>query len=661
MPSPALPGSGDPGAPRDLGDARDPRDPASLTAFGRLGSVAARRPWLVIGAWLLLLLLALPLAPRAPGALSAGGFSLEDLESTRARRLLEEELGLAPSAMVVLIQSETDAGAGDPAFEAAVAQALVDLPRAEHVTEVLGHQLAPRQISADRRTVYHVVALDLEPDRSPEALASVEAAIRDVPGIRTLLAGGPAFYGDIQTVSEDDLRRSELVSLPLAALALILVFGSVIAAGVPLIVGGSAVLIALALIFVVASITPMSIFVLNLATLLGLGLGVDYALLLTSRFREELALRGGGRNADGGLDRTAVDASVAATVATAGRAVFFSGLTVLLGLIGLMLFDFMILRSVGLAGAIVVGLAVVAALTLLPAVLAILGPRVDALSISALLGRVRIRPAARMRPLAAARASARPPRDGAWARLARWVMARPLRVFFPTLALLLLLGTPFLHVRFNAPDASILPSDVPSRQAFDVLVQQFGEGDFAPLQLAIRTNGPATTPENIGRLHAYSQRLQADPRVRRVDGIVDIDPRLSLEQYRLLFSQPEGVPDRFLAESVRRTTNGDLTTFAVTTPFGPNHPDARRLVADLRDPNSALAPPPGLEVGVAGGAADVADVVDRVAADFPQTALFILISTYLVLFVLLRSAILPLKALVMNTLSIVASFGALVW
>src|SRR5207244_791768 len=181
-------------------------------------------------------------------------------------------------------------------------------------------------------------------------------------GLGVELAGGPAFYGDVQSVSESDLRRSELISLPLAAIALLIVFGSVVAAAVPLVVGGAAVVVALAAISIIAGLTPMSIFVLNLATLLGLGLGVDYSLLMTSRFREELAARGGRSD-------SVVDA-VGATARTAGRAVFFSGLTVLLGLLGLVLFDFMILRSVGIAGAVVVALGVAAAMTLLPAVLA---------------------------------------------------------------------------------------------------------------------------------------------------------------------------------------------------------------------------------------------------------------------------------------------------
>ncbi len=611
----------------------------------------------MIGAWALLLLVSAPLVPGAADALRAGGFSSPQLEAAQARAVLEAELGQSPSAMVVVIQSTTEARAGQPAFEAAAAAAVANVATAEHVTGVFSHQLAPRQISSDGRTVYEVVGLDLAPDDSPQALEPVQKALREVPGVRTYLAGAPAFYGDIQAVSEADLQRSEVISLPLAALALLVVFGGVVAAGVPLVVGGASVVVALAAVFLVASVTPMSIFVLNLATLLGLGLGVDYSLLMTSRFREELARAGkrrqGERRGEAGrtdvsigraevsIQRAEVEEAVALTVSTAGRAVFFSGLTVLLGVLGLVLFEFMILRSVGIAGAIVVGLAVLSALTLLPAVLALLGPRLERLSVR------------RQRPIA--------DDEGRWSRLAHWVMDRPLQVFLPTLALLLLFGAPFLHVRFNAPDASILPPDVPSRTAFDLLVSEFGPGEFAPLSLAIRTDGPATSPENVQRLYDYSRRLETDPRVSRVDSIVDIDPRISLSQYQLLLSQPGGVPDRFIAAVLGATTRGDLTTFSVVTPYGPNHPDARALVADLRDPASALAPPGGMEVLVGGGAAEVVDVVDRIGDDFPRAALFILVTTYLVLFMLLRSVVLPAKALVMNSLSILASFGALVW
>jgi len=609
-----------------------------VTAFERLGRFTYRRRWWVLAAWALLVLLAIPLAPRAPGVLSPGGFSLADLESSRAEALLVQQLGAPPSALVLVYQSTGAARAGDPAFEAAVRAETAGVAAAPYVRQVESHLLAPRQVSADGRVAYDIVLLDIAPDSSPAALPGIEAALRPAPGVRVSLAGGPAFYGDIQTVSESDLRRAELVSLPLAALALVLVFGSLVAAGVPLVIGGAAVATSLALIFLLASVTPMSIFVLNLATLLGLGLGVDYSLLMLSRFREELARR---TPAGTRADPQAVEAAIRVTVATAGRAVFFSGLTVLLGLLGLVLFEFMILRSVGIAGALVVGMAVAAALTLQPAILSILGSRVDALAIR------KVRPD--------------PGSQGAWGRLARRVMRRPLLVFFPTLGLLLALGTPFLHVRFNSPDATILPPSVASRAAYETLVQNFGEGPFAPLLLAVRTDGPATSAANIARLYAYSRELAADPRVLRVDSLVDLDPRISLAQYELLYATPGGPPDRFSAAALASTTKGDLTAFTLTTDYGPNRDEAQALVRDLRDPSSALAPPAGVSVLVGGGAADVGDTVSRIAADFPRTALFIVLTTYLVLFLLLRSVWLPLKAIIMNTLSITAAFGALVW
>ncbi len=603
-----------------------------MTLFDRLGRFVVRRAWWVIGAWAALLLVAIPFAPQVPGQLSAGGFILDDLESARAKALLGRELGLPASALVIVFSSPT-LQAGTPEFELAAADAIRDIPTAPHVARVVSHLLSPSQISADRHTAYDIVFLDLPPDDSPDALPILRERLREAPGLEVELAGGPAFYGDVQTVSEADLRRSEIISLPLAALALLFVFGSLVAASVPLVVGGAAVIVALAAIFVVASLTPMSIFVLNLATLLGLGLGVDYSLLMTSRFREELALR------PAGPDRVA-DA-VRVTVSTAGRAVFFSGLTVLLGLLGLVLFEFMILRSVGIAGAIVVGLAVVSALTLQPALLTILGPRIDRFAIR--------------------KVDPRPSADGPWARLARRVMRHPVAVLVPTLGFLLLLGSPFLHVRFNAPDASILPPEVPSRVAFDRLLANFGEGEFAPLVIAIRTTGDAATPGNLAALYDYSRRLSGDARITRVNSLVDVDRRLTLQQYQLLYADPNGPRDRYVQAALAATTRGDLTAFTIYTPYGPNRDEGKALVASLRDASGPLVPPAGMKVLVGGGAADVTDVVDRVRADFPRTALFIIVSTYLVLFVLLRSVILPAKALVMNTLSIVASFGALVW
>lgn len=622
--------------------ARRVRAARSLPPFERLGAFVHAHARLVIGAWVLMVLCALPFAPQAPGALQAGGFDLPTLESARSRAALESELGAPPSALVLAISSST-LTPGTVEFETAAQRAVAGVASAPHVVGSRSHLIAPTQINVEKKIVYDVILLDLKPDDSPAALEGIQSALVEVDGIKVAIAGGPSFYADIQSVSETDLQRSELISLPLAAVVLLLVFGSAVAAGLPLAVGGATVIVALAAIFGVAQATRMSIFVLNLTTLLGLGLGVDYSLLLVSRFREEL-----GRGAKLG------DA-VQRTVATAGRAVFFSGVTVMLGLAGLALFDFAILRSIGIAGAITVAIAVAASVTLMPAILSLLGPRVNRLAIRRLgNGRVNER--------------------GPWARLARAVMRRPVAVALPTLALLIALGTPWLGVRFNAPDGSILPERVPSRQALDALTDAFGEGSFSPMTAAVRTDGPVTSAANIKLLYEWVQALQADPRVARVDSIVSIDPRLTLTQYQLLYSSSSfdsaTPPDRYAAQILSFTTAGDLTTVSITPTNGPNRPESRALVGELRAAHpgsigagtpSAITPPVGLNALIGGGAAEIVDVVDTISGEFPRTAAVVILATLLILAVLLRSIVLPVKAVVMNVLSILASFGALVW
>src|SRR3954471_10113374 len=181
-----------------------------VTPFDRLGRFIVRRAWWVIGAWVALLLVAIPFAPQVPGQLSAGGFILDDLESARAKTILETELGTPPSALVIVFSSP-DLVAGTPAFEVAAASAVRDIGGAPHVARLVSHLTSPRQISADGLTAYDIVFLDLPPDESPDALPILRERLHDAPGLDVELAGGPAFYGDVQTVSESDLRRSEVI------------------------------------------------------------------------------------------------------------------------------------------------------------------------------------------------------------------------------------------------------------------------------------------------------------------------------------------------------------------------------------------------------------------------------------------------------------------
>jgi RND superfamily putative drug exporter len=581
-----------------------------------------RRRWWVVGAWLLAVLISAPWFVRVAGYLKVGGFSSPATESAQARETLQRDMGQNLSAIVVVYSSPT-LRADDRAFIQQVRDSLRDVEQMAGVQRVVLHTYNARQVSPDGHTAFEQVVLSYRPEEAPNQLPAIERAIHQPPDLTMTVAGGPVFYADIVKLTSSDLRRAETVAFPIAALVLILVFGSVIAAGVPLVVGGAAVLVTLALIALLAQLTSMSIFVLNVTTMLGLGLGVDYALFMTNRFREEIR-------------RRPVEEAVAVTLATSGRAVFFSGLTVCVGLLALISFDFMILRTIGIGGSIVVLMTVIAAMTLLPAGLGVLGPRVNALSL----------------PTPSAEIGA------FWHKLAYWVMRRPVQVALPVLAVLLLLGWPIQDIDLSSPDASILPTSVPSRQGFDLLKQSFGPGALDPVVVVIKAREPILGADNVGRLYDFAQQLSRDPRIARIDSVVTVDPRLTKAQYQLLYADPERIPDLYGAAIARATTHERTAVLEVVSKSPPLSDESRGIVAEVRQLAHQY---PIFEVQVDGGAAEVSDVVARLYSEFPRAIAFIAITTYVLLLILFRSAVLPLKALVMNALSLVASYGALVW
>src|SRR5207248_2910332 len=333
--------------------------------FYHLGKLATRYRWLIVGFWMVAIAASLPFAPRASEILHSGGFVSPDVESQQAVNLLVQKLHLDLTVVQVIFTSQHYT-ADSPQFVQETRTALAGVRGMSEVSGIVSFTDNPRQVSLDRHAAYVNILLKPDPDSAPKLLPEFEHRLQSVPDLQTNIGGGPVFYEDIQSVSERDLRRAEMLAFPFAVIALLLVFRSVIAAMLPALVGGGAVIVSLALIFGLGHLTELSIFVLNITTLFGLGLGVDYSLFMVSRFREELA-RG----------RT-IEEAVAITVATAGRAVTFSGFTVSIGLVGLVFFRVSFLRSVGMGGVLVVLLAVMAALTLLPAALAILGTRVNA-------------------------------------------------------------------------------------------------------------------------------------------------------------------------------------------------------------------------------------------------------------------------------------------
>jgi len=606
--------------------------------FYHLGKLATRYRWLIVGFWMIAIAASLPFAPRASEVLHSGGFVSPDVESQRAVNLLVQKLHLDLTVVQVIFTSQHYT-ADSPQFIQETQTALAGVREMPEVSGIVSFTDNPRQVSIDRHAAYVNVLLKPDPDSAPKLLPEFEHRLQSVPDLKTSIGGGPVFYEDIQSVSERDLRRAEMLAFPFAVIALLLVFRSAIAAILPALVGGGAVIVSLAIIFGLGQITILSIFVLNITTLFGLGLGVDYSLFIVSRFREELTR---GHN---------VEEAVAITVATAGRAVTFSGLTVSIGLLGLVFFRINMLRSVGIGGVLVVLMAVLAAITLLPAVLAIIGTRVNAFPVRLprLWGRKQEQP----NPDGSTSID---PQYGFWYRLSQVVMRYPLRIFVTVLFILIGLGLPFLMVRFSAPDASILPTDVPSRAAYDLLASRFNARETTPILLAVQTKGNVLTPNNIHNLYAYVQRIEADPLVQRVDSIVSADPRFTLEQYELLYAHPQLVADPYLAAFLKTSVAGDTTMISVISKYGMLDQHTEALVQTIRNTH----PGNGITVLVDGGTAGNIDYVQSLYTDFPMAVLVVSITTYVVLLLFFRSLFLPLKAILMNTLSILASYGALV-
>jgi putative drug exporter of the RND superfamily len=598
--------------------------------FAAWGRFVYRFRWLVLAASILSIA-AVIFSMQYGGRLGTGEFSApEGTESGRVDDLLDEEVSKTPPSFMLIFGNE-DEKATDPAFRDGVERALEPIEDDDRVTNVRtayeNGTVDEAMISKDDH--HSLVVVELEEGSYSErqdAYVDLRQEVRPGP-FEVVAAGEMPLNEDFERVTERDLKRAEAVSLPLALLMLLFVFGSVVAAGLPIGVGVLAVTGGFVGTLLLASLMDVSIYATNIVTMIGLGVAIDYSLFIVSRFREEVA-------------RRPVPDALARTMATAGRAILFSGLTVAIGFIGFLFFDVADLNSLGFAGSVVVAFSVLYGLTFLPALLAILGTRVDFLRL----------PFVHPERTATGR--------GLWHRLATAVMAHPWRTLLPAVALLLVLGSPFLNIRLGLSGADTLSRDSQSRRGEEILDRQFPDTSAYPMVVVLDyPQGSPLTRERVGETYDLSRWLEDRPGVKDVESIVDIDPGLSRDQYQeLLSGTREDLPPQ-VRKALKRTTGDHVTVLTAYTSVGYNTDKAYELVREVREQH----PEVGGEVLVGGWAAFDLDLTDSVYEAAPPAIAFVVLATYLVLFLLLGSVLLPIKAVVVNFLSISASYGALVW
>ncbi|HZY66858.1 MAG TPA: MMPL family transporter [Rubrobacteraceae bacterium] len=422
-------------------------------------------------------------APRLGSQLKGGGFDGSGSEAERVQAIMVEEFGVSPATLTIVFEGE-ELSAQSAAYRKAEEKALEPLREMEETRFVTTYADTkdPRFVSENSEKTYAIVGFNVSTDETQGLVDEVRRKVRS-DELTTYVTGAPAVYLDITNASNEDIRRAEKYAFPLALVILVIAFGTLVAAGIPVLIGGVSVLTALATLYFLAGVYDMSVFVLSIATMLGLGLGIDYALFAVSRFREE-------------LESYPVSEAVSRTVATAGRSIFFSGLAVLIGLSGLLFFPFMFIRSIGVAGVLVVFVSVSAALTLLPAVLSVLGHRVNALAVRRNRGAVGA---------------------GFWGRSAEVVMRRPVLVILLVGVMLSTLLYPVTHMKIGIPEASVLPEKYESRAGDDILKQDFDYASLSPMEII------ATTLEDPLSVEGLKDTKQLGERVGNTDGIESVE------------------------------------------------------------------------------------------------------------------------------------------
>jgi len=636
--------------------------------FAAIGRFAYRFRWYILAVWCVAFVLGLVATFYLDEVLKGGGFEDPDSPSQQAAALVQEKLGTGFTTMQIVFSSEpwdgggeADEGAGDgtgadvsdgapltaddPAFAAAMETALADLQPGsiEDLTQVVAFAPdgLPQLISDDGTTAVAVLVFDATKYEVQEHVEEVRAALNDT-ALQADVTGEPAANADIAKASIRDLQVAESFAIPIALIALVFVFGTLVAAAMPVVGGGMAVTVSLGVLYLLANAFDVSIYSMNVLSLLGLAVGIDYALFIVARFREELA---SGSN---------VEDAVVATVAHAGRSVFYSGLAVAIGVLGLVFFPFPALQTVGMAGALVVALSVLSAVTLLPALLGILGPRIDRFRI------VRVHPHG----------------GRFWKTWAGWVTRRPIVFTVLAVALIAVVSWPVTTMKTEMPTATALPAEAESRRAFEVLSRDFDLGQLSPNSVALtwEDDTSAFDAERLVTLSNFGRQLQEVPGVSGVTSIVTL-PGLEGPLPTVLFWEAVGPAlesgeavtlggREITAEEIAQfqqlidiTVGDGIVVYQVATEAPPSSAEASEVVERLRE----LQPPEGMQLSIAGESATRTDFFSGLYDRFPWVIGVVVAVTFVILILLSRSLLVPLVGAVSNLATIMMAWGVIVF
>ena len=594
--------------------------------FYRLGRLIYPLRWWIITLWILIIVACIPVLPNIISPFKTTGFMDEHSKSAKTQQYINKKLGYSADNKFIILYTSHHLLATNPLFMKKITYSLSGLKHFPLPHEIIIPE--KEGISKDKHTRYVVVILKEQHPVSDQILAEFKTSIRTPHQMTVQLGGEAIFIEAVNKQTQEDLFKADFIATPVAIITMVLVFGSLIAAILPIFLGGGCALIILTSLFFIGHAFTLSIFTLNIALLLGLCLSLDYALFVICRFRDELAL---GKP---------IQEAIAETEATAGKAIFFSGLAVFVSLSALLFFPINILFSVAVGGLAAVFVAVLTAIVLLPALLSVLNTKINLLP-------VRLR---RQSTLLS-------PKNSIWHAIAERVVHHPWLFFIPILLFLILLGCPLTTAQYGISDFRIFPEHSSNRAFFDNYAEQYDERELSPISILVQTsNSNILSTKNLSHIIRLAKQLKNNPPILEVNGIVPFNPKIPKAQLIALYQMPKKQRTPELKTLLATTTGKHFTVLSVVGKNELNSPKTEQLVRSLGERTHYH----GLTLSLTGTPVNNMDVLHSIAHTLPYAMLWIMIMTYLILLVLLRSLILPLKAIIMTLLSLSACYGALV-
>lgn len=593
--------------------------------FYKLGRIVYSLRWYLLLIWSLIILASLLVIVGTNAPFKSTGFSDENAKSAKAQLFINKKLGYNDANKFLIIYHSPKLLATDPLFDKKIKKSLSKLKEFSIKHQLIFPADNKKQISKDKHTAYVVLIIKSKKELDDKKIAELQSLIKKPANMSMELGGQAIFINEINKQTEVDLLRADIIATPVALITLFLVFGSLMAALLPIVLGGGCALVILTSLYIIGQNVTLSVYTLNIALLLGLCLSLDYSLFIINRFREELS-KGGSINQVIGI-----------TVATAGKAIFFSGLAVLVSLSALFLFPINILFSMAVGGIIAVLVAVLNAVVVLPALLGLLKQRIDLLAIHL------------------------PRKDKErrqfWHWLAEKIVKRPLIFFLPTLAFLLLLGYPFLSAKFGVSDYRVTPKNSESRAFFDSYEEHFNINDLTPLILLVKSpHSSILSLNNLTKLDEDVKKMKKNPAISSIKGIIPSNSKLSPEEYHQLYTLPKNQMPDPVKKLLSNSTRSSFTILNLTSKYDVNSEQTTALVNKLKDKKFSSR----FHTELTGTPVINVDVLNQIYNVLPKAILWIMAFTYFILLLLLRSLFLPLKAIFVNLLSLCACYGALV-